>query len=149
MPPWAIALQASLSITNSWSLFKLMSIELVLPSNYLILFCLLLLPSIFPSIRVFSNESVLCIRWPKYQSFCFSISPSNECSRLISFRIDWFDLHAVQGALKSTRALHKYGKTPQTTDTKTWMNIKDIINWPKEARLTNYLTFPLVNIFPK
>ena len=94
------ARQASLSITNSQSLLKLMSIESVVPSNHLIL-ChpLLLLPSIFPSIRVFFNESAFHIRWPKYWSF--SISPSNECSGLISFRIDWFDLLAVQGTLKS------------------------------------------------
>ena len=96
--PWTAAHQASLSITNSWSLLKLMSIELVMPSNHLILCCpLLLLPSVFPSIRVFSKESVHCIRWPKYWSFSFSISPSSEHSGLISFRIDWFDLLAVQG----------------------------------------------------
>ena len=100
--PWATACQTSLSITNFWSLFKLMSIEWVMPSNHLIL-ChpLLLLPSIFPSIRVFSNESVLCIRWPKYWSFSFSISLSNEYSGLISFMMDWLDLLAVQGTLKS------------------------------------------------
>ena len=94
--------QASLSITNFWSLLKLMSIESVMPSNHLIL-ChpLLLLPSIFPSTRVFSNESVLCIRWPKYWSFSISISPSNEYSGSISFRMDWLDLLAVQGTLKS------------------------------------------------
>jgi len=96
------ACQASLSITNSQNLLKLISIELMMPSNHLIL-CqpLLLLPSVFPSIRVFSNESVLHIRWPKYWSFSFSISPSNEYSGLISFRIDWLDLLAVQGTLKS------------------------------------------------
>ena len=93
---WTVARQASQSITNSRSLFKLMSIELVMPSNRLILFCPLL-PSIFPQIRVFSTESVLCIRWPKFWSFSFSICPSNEYSGLISFRIDWFDLLAVQG----------------------------------------------------
>ena len=100
--PWTVARQASRSFTNSWSLLKLMSIELVMPSNHLIL-CrpLLLLPSIFPSIRVFSNESVLPIRWPQYWSFSFGISPSNEHSGLISFRIDWLDLLAVQGTLKS------------------------------------------------
>ena len=102
--PWSAAGQASLSITNSRSLLKLMSIELVMLSNYPIL-ChpLLLLPSIFPSIRVFSNESVLCIRWPKYWSFSFrfSISPSNEYSGLISFTIDGLELLAVQGTLKS------------------------------------------------
>ena len=99
---WIAAFQASLSITNSRSLLKLMSIVSVMPSSHLILYrFLLLLLSIFPSIRVFSNESVLCIRWPKYWSFSFSISPSNEYSRLISFRMDWLDLLAVQGTLKS------------------------------------------------
>ena len=93
--------QASLSIINSRSLLKLMSIELVMLSNHLILCHLLLLPSIFPSIRVFSNESVLRIRWPKYWSFSFSISPSNEYSGLISFGMDWLDLLAAQGTLKS------------------------------------------------
>ena len=96
--PWTAACQAFLSITNSQSLLKLMSIKLVMPSNHLILCCpLLLLPSIFPSIRVYSNESVLCIRWPKYWSFSFGIRPFNECSGLISFRMDLFDLLAVQG----------------------------------------------------
>ena len=95
--PWTAARQVSLSITNSRSLLKLMSIASVMPSNHLILCCpRLLLPSIFPSIRVFSNESVLHIRWPKYWSFNFSISPSNEYSGLISFRMDWLDLLAVQ-----------------------------------------------------
>ena len=99
--PWTAAHQASLSLTNSQSFLKLMSIESVMPSNHLIL-ChpLLLPPSIFPSIRVFSNESVLHIRWPKYWSFSFSISPSNDYSGLISFRMDWLDLFAVQGTLK-------------------------------------------------
>ena len=98
--PWTAARQVSLSITNSRSLLKFMSIESVLPSNHLIL-ChpLLLPPSIFPSIRVFSNESILCIRWPKYWSFSFSISPSNEQSGLISFRMDWLDLLGVQASL--------------------------------------------------
>ena len=102
MTPWTAACQTSLSFTISQSLLKLMSIELVMPSNHLIL-ChpLLFLPSIFPSIRVFSNESAFCIRWPKYWSFSFSISPSNEFSGLISFRMDWLDLLAVQGTLKS------------------------------------------------
>ena len=95
--PWTAACQTPLSFTISRSLLRLMSIESVMPSNQLILCHPLLLPSIFPSIRVFSNESVLHIRWPKYWSFSFSISPSNEYSRLISFRIDWFDLLAVQG----------------------------------------------------
>ena len=100
--PWALAHQASLSITNSWSLLRLVSIVLVMPSDHLI-FCrsLLLMPSIFPSIRVFSNESVLHIRWSKYWSFNFSISPSNVCSGLISFRMDWLNLLAVQGTLKN------------------------------------------------
>ena len=105
--PWTAAHKASLSITNSWSLFKLISIESVLQSNCLIL-ChpLLILPSIFPSIRIFSNEAVLCIRWPNYYSFSFSISPSNEYSGLISFRIHWFNLLAVQGTLKSLLQHH-------------------------------------------
>ena len=105
--PRTVACQASLSITNSWSVLKLMSIELVMPSKYLIL-ChpLLLLPSIFPSIRVFSNESVLCIRWPQYWSFSFSISPSNEYSGLISLRMEWLDLLDVQGTLKSLLQHH-------------------------------------------
>ena len=105
--PWTAARQASLSITSSWSLLKFMSIESVMPSNHFIL-ChpLLLLPSIFPSIRVFSNESILHIRWPKYWSFSFSISPSNEYSRLISFRMNWLDLLAIQGTLKSLLQHH-------------------------------------------
>ena len=102
MTPWTVARHASLSVTNSQSLLKLMSIKLVMPSNHLILCHPLLLPtSIFPSIRVFSNESVLCIRWPKYWSCSFSISPSNEYPELISFKIDWFDLLTVQGTFKS------------------------------------------------
>ena len=106
--PWNTAHQASLSITNSQSLLKLMPIESVIPSNYLILCCpLLLLPSIFPSIWVFSNESVLHIRWPKYWSFSFSINPSNEYSGLISFRMDWLDLLAVQGTLKNLFQHHR------------------------------------------
>ena len=105
--PWTAACQASLYITNSQSLLKLISIESVMPSNHLILCCpLLLLPSIFPSIRVFSNESVLCIRWPKYWHFSFTISSSNEHPGLISLRMDWFDLLAVQGTLKSLLQHH-------------------------------------------
>ena len=104
--PWTTACQAFLSITNSQSLPKLMSIESVMPSNHLIFCCLLLLPSIFPSIRVFSNESALHIRWPKYWSFSFNISPSNEDSALISFRMDWLDLLAVQETLKSLLQHH-------------------------------------------
>ena len=104
--PWTAPCPASLSITNSRSLLKLMSIESVMSSNHLILCRSLLLPSIFPSIKVFSNESVLCIRWPKDWSFSFSISPSNEHSGLISFRIDWLDLLAVQVTLKSLLQHH-------------------------------------------
>ena len=105
--PGTAACQALQSVTNSWSLLKLMSIKTLMPSNHLIL-ChpLLLLPSIFPSIRIFSNESVLHIRWPKYWSFNLSISPCNEYSALISFRIDWFDLLVVQGTFKSLLQHH-------------------------------------------
>ena len=112
-PPWTAAHQASMSFTISWSLLKLMSIELVMPSNHLILcHAPLLLPSIFPSIRVFSNESALCKRWPKYWSFSFSINPFNEYSGLISFRMDWLDILAVQGTLKSLQhhsQKHQFG----------------------------------------
>ena len=105
--PWTAARQASLSITNTWNLLKLMSIVLVMPSNHLIFCCpLRLWPSIFPSVRVFSNELVLHIWRPKYWSFCFSFSPSNEYSGLISLRIDWLDLFAVQGTLKSLLRYH-------------------------------------------
>ena len=105
--PWTAAHQASLSITNSWSLLKLMSIELVMPSNHLILCCpLLLLPLIFPSIRVFSNEPVLCIRWPTHWTFSFIYGPSSEHPGLISFRMDWLDLLEVQGTLKSLLQHH-------------------------------------------
>ena len=105
--PWTAACQDFLSISNSWSLLKLISIELMMPSNHLIL-ChpLLLPPSIFPSIRVFSSESVLRVRWPKYWSFSFNISPSNEHPGLVSFRMDWFDLLAAQGTLKSLTQHH-------------------------------------------
>ena len=107
--PWTAACQASLSITNFWSLLKLMSITLVMPSNHLIL-CrpLLLLPSVFPSIRVFSSESVLHIRWPKYWSFSFSISPSSEYSGLISFRMDWFHLLVVQGTFQESSPMPQF-----------------------------------------
>ena len=107
MTPWTTALQSSLSISNSQSLLKLMPIELVIPSNHLIL-CrpLLLPPAVFPSIRVFSNESALLIKWPKYWNFSFNISPSNEHLGLISFRMDWLDLLAVQGTLKSLLQHH-------------------------------------------
>ena len=107
MTPWTVARQASLSITNYWSVLKLMPIESVMPSNHLILYrTLLLLPSIIPSIRVFSSESVLCISWLEYWSFSFSMNPSNEYSGLISFRVDWLDLLAVQGTLKSLLQHH-------------------------------------------
>ena len=107
MTQWTAALQASLPFTISWSLIKLMFIELMMPSNYLIFCCLLLLlPWIFPSVRVLSNESTLSIMWSKYSSFSFSISPSSEYSRLISFRIDWFNLSAAQGTLKSLLQHH-------------------------------------------
>ena len=107
MTPWTAACQDPLSITKSQSFLKFMFIESVMPSSYLILRCLLLLlPSSFPSIRVLSNESVLCIKWPKYWSFSFSINPSSEYSELIAFRIDWFDLLAVQGTLKSLLQHH-------------------------------------------
>ena len=107
MTTWTAVCQAALSITNNWTLLKLTSIKSVMPSNHLILYCpLFLWPSIFPSIRIFSNESVLHIRWPKYWSFSFSISPSNDYSGLISFGIDWLDLLAVQGTLKSLLQHH-------------------------------------------
>ena len=105
--PWTAACQGSLSITNSWNLSKLMSIEPVMPSNHLILYHPLLLHSIFLSIRVFSNESALHIRWPKYWSFSFNISPSNEHPGLISFRMDWLDLLAVQGTHRSLFQQHR------------------------------------------
>ena len=121
--PWTEAHQASLSITNSQSLLKLMSIESVMPSNHLILCRPLLLPSIFPSIRVFSNESTLNIRWPKYWSFSFSISPSNEYSGLISFRIDWFDLLAVQGTPKSLLQHHIQKRQSFSAQPSLWQNV--------------------------
>ena len=108
---WITACQASLFFTISWSLLKLMSIESVMPSNHLILCHPLLLPSIFPSIRVFSNESGLCIRWPEYWSFSFSISPSNEYSGLISFSMAWFALLAVQGLSRSFSSTPSGGET--------------------------------------
>ena len=116
--PWMAACQASLSITNSQSLLKLMSIQSVMPSNHLILCHPLLLPSVFLSIRVFSNESALLIRWPKYWSFSFSISPSNEYSGLISFRIDWFDLLDVQGTP------HPQTQAPRYLGSRTMLSVK-------------------------
>ena len=144
---WTAAHQASLSITNSQNLLKLMSIELVMPSNQLILcYPLLLLPSIFPSIRVFSDESVLHIRWLKYWSFSFSISPSHEYSGLISFRMDWLDLLAVQGTLKSllqhhssesilwdsvffmVQLLHPYMTTGKTIALPIWIFVSKVVS---------------------
>ena len=130
--PWTVARQASLSITNSQSLFKLMSIKLVMPSNHLF-FChpRLLLPSVFSSIRVLSNESVLCIRWPKYCSFSFSISPYNEHPGLISFRMDCLDLLAVQGTLKNLlqhhRSKHQFFSTQLSLQSNSHIH-----KWPPE-----------------
>ena len=121
--PWTATCQSSLSFTISWSLLKLMSIESVMLSNYLILCCsLLLLPSIFPSISLFSNESALRIRWPKYWNFSFSICPSNEYSGLTSFRIDWFDLLAVQGTLKSLLQQHNLEVSFFSAQPSLWSN---------------------------
>ena len=137
---WTAAHQASLSITISWSLLKLMSIESMMPSNYFILCCpLLLSPSIFPSIRVFSSESVLCIKWPKYWSFSFSFNPSNEYSDLISFRTDWFDLLAVQGTLKESSLV------PQSRDMTISLLIFYSINI-SSVRLTMLLAVERLNI---
>ena len=122
--PQTVAHQTSLSITNLQSLLKLMSIESVMPSNHLILCCSLLLPpSISPSIRVFSNESVLHIRWPKYWSFSFSISPSNEYSGLISFRMNWFDLLAVQRTLKNLLQHHSSKASIQSHRSKEYNSV--------------------------
>ena len=127
--PRTAALQSSLSSTVSWSLLQLMSIELVMPSNHLILCCLLLfLPSIFPNIWVFSNQSSLHIRGPKFWSFSLSISPSNEYSRLTSFRVDWFDLLAVQGALKSLLQHHSLKASILWCSAFTWSN-SHICTW--------------------
>ena len=130
--PWIAARQASMSVTNSWSLLKLTSIESVMPSSRLIL-CrpLLLLPSIFPSIKVFSNESTLRMRWPKYWSFSFNISPSNEHPELISFRMDWLDLLAVQGTLRvfsnTTVQKHQFFGTQLSSQSKSHIH-----TWPLE-----------------
>ena len=136
--PWTATCQASLSFTISWSLFKLMSIESLMLSNHLILCCsLLLLPSIFPSISIFSNESALHIRWPKYWNFSFSICPSNEYSGLISFRMDWFDLLAAQGTLKSLlqhhnlkyhSSVHSFLCGPTLTSVQDYMGYTSIIS---------------------
>ena len=137
MTPWTAACQASLSFTIFWNLFKFMSIASVMPSNRVIL-ChhLLLLPSVFPSIRVYCNESVLRIRWPKYWSFSFSISPSNEYSGLIFFRMDWLDLCAVQGTLKvfsnTTVQKHQFFSTPPSL----WSNSHPYVTTGKTIALT-------------
>ena len=147
--PWIEAHQDSLSITNSQSLLKLMCIKLVMPSNYLIL-CLpiLFLPSTLPSIRVFSSESVLCNKWPKYWSFPFSICPSNEYSGLVSFRIDWFDLLEVQGTLKNLFQHHSSKASilqhsaffmvqlshPYMTTGDFWQNV---VHWRREWQITS------------
>ena len=164
MTPWTTAHQASLSITNSQSLLKLMSIESVMSSNHLTLYHpLLLLPSIFPSIRVFSHESTLPIRWPKYWSFSFSISPSNEYSGLISFRMDWLDLLAVQGTLKSllqhhslkasilwcsafftVQCSHPYMTTGKTITSTRWTFVSKVI-----SLLFNMLSRLVIAFLPK
>ena len=132
--PWTAARQASLSITNSQSLLKLMSIESVMPSHHLIL-ChpLLLPPSSFPSIRVFSNESALHIRWPKYWGFTISVSPSNEYSGLISFRMDWFDLSAVQGMLKSLLQHHSSKRQLFSIQLSLWSNRHICDHWKNHS----------------
>ena len=137
--PWTVACQASLSITNSWSLLKLMSIESVMPSNRLILcYPLLLPPSIFPSIRVFPNESVFCFRWPKYCSFSFSISPSNEYSGLIFFRMDWLYLLAVPGTLVfSNTTVQKYFFSAQLSLYSAFTYCQS--EWPWRVYLSEYL----------
>ena len=140
MTPWTAARQASLSITNSQRLLKLMSIESMMPYNHLI-FCrpLLLLPSIFPSIRVFSNKSVLCIRWPMYQSFIFSISTSNEYSGLISFRMDWFDLLVVQRTLKSLLQHHSSKASVLQCSFSLWSNSYPYMTTGKNIALTRWI----------
>ena len=139
--PWTAACQASLSITNSQSLLKLMSIESGMPSNHLIFsHPLLLPPSIFPSIRVFSNESILCIRWPKHWSYSFSISPSNEHSGLISLRIDWLDLLAAQGTLKSLLQHHN-SKTSILWCSAFFMVQLSLILEPKKIKSVTASTF--------
>ena len=141
MTPWTTARQASLSITNSWSLLKLKSIESVMPSNHLIFCRPLLPPSIFPSIGVFSDESVLHIRWPKYWSFSFNISPSNEYSGLTSFRIDWLDLVAVQGTLKSLLQHHADGsgiKLNTMSFLHSWTSVLYILSQLIQAVVTKY-----------
>ena len=134
--PWTIACQGSLPITKSQSLLKLMSIELVMPSNYLILCHPLLLPSIFPSIRVFSNESVLCIRWPKYRNFTFSISPSNEHAGLTSFRMDWLDLLSWWGSQGKNTEVVCHSLLQWTTFWQTSPPRPFRLGWPHTAWLS-------------
>ena len=146
MTLWTAAHQASLSVVNSQSLLKFMSVKSVMPSNHLIL-ChpLHLLPSVFPSIRAFSNESVLCIRWPNYWSFSFSIHPSNEYSGLISFRMDWFDLLVVQGTLKSLLQHHSSKASIQKHQNGgiISVNIKEVYRVLKEC--IHFSSFCLLN----
>jgi len=145
LTPRTTACQASLSITNSWSLLKLMSIELVMPSNHLVIHHpLLFLPSIFPSIRVFSSESGLCIMWPKYWSFSFSISPSNEYSKLISFRIGWLDLFAVQKTLKSL--LHHHSSKTSILQRSAFYSMKNM--WIRGFKTYFYLCALELSFFP-
>ena len=135
--PWTMARQASLPITNSQSLLKLMSIESVMPSNHLILSRpLFLLPSVFPSIRVFSNESALCIRWPKYWSFSFNISLSSEHPGLISLRMDWLDLLAVQGTLKSLLQHHSSKASASVRSFQTFISFSHILHSILETVVT-------------
>ena len=148
--PWTAARQASLSITNSQSLLKLMSITSVMPSNYLILCRPLLLPPwIFPSIRVFSSESILHIRWPKYWSFSFSISPSSEYSGLVSFRMDWLDSLAVQGTLKSllhhimVQLSHPFMTTGKTIALTRWTFVGNVISLLFKMLSRFVIAFPL------
>ena len=141
--PWIAARQASLSITNYWSSLKLMSIELVMPSSHLILCRPLLLPPIPPSIRVFSNESTFCMRWPKYWSFSFSIIPSKEIPGLISFRMDWLDLLAVQRTLKSLLQHHSSKASILQCSAFLWMSNSHIYTWlPGKPKL--WLERPLL-----
>ena len=144
--PWTAARQASLPITNSWSLLKLMSIELVMPSNHIIL-CnpFLLPPSIFPSIGVFSNEIAFCIRWPKYWSF--SISPSNEYSGLISFRIDWFDLLSVQGTLKSHLTAIPNKNMDQTWPPNLYFDYQNHYDFMKYQLVNNFRSWLIFHCF--
>ena len=156
LTPWTAARQASLSITNSQSLLKLVSIESVMSSNHLIVCCLFLLPSIFPSIRVFSNESVLHIRWPNYWSFSFNISPSNEYSGLISFRMGWLDLLALQGTLQhhSSKASillwsaflmvqlsHSYLTTGKTITLTSWTSVGKVMSLLFNMLSSLFITF--------